>query len=225
MATDFDRRRFAPFAPICLTALAAVVAVVGLFTTTGAAAHPRCFGAAARDPYRPCHSSALDRAVYPTPAEAQITPNSPCAPVRSAIFACAFGAPAAHATGEIALVGDSHAWHWRAGVDVVTRALGWRAYSSTRAGCPFTHGVLAKPKPVRRSCSNWNASLLRWFRDNPQISIVFTSNHPARVDAVRGQDRFSAEVAGITAAWAALPATVKHVIVIKIGRASCRERV
>src|SRR4051794_16787364 len=41
------------------------------------AAHPRCFGAAARDRQRPCDDSRLRLTVIPTPAQAAVRPNSP----------------------------------------------------------------------------------------------------------------------------------------------------
>ncbi|HYM54226.1 MAG TPA: SGNH hydrolase domain-containing protein [Solirubrobacteraceae bacterium] len=142
-------------------------------------------------------------------------PNSPCEPADGPINLCTFGAPATQAVGTVALVGDSHAWHWRAAVEVVAQAQHWRALDSTRSSCPFTRGAPVLPEPKRAGCIEWNRSLLRWFKERPEISTVFTSDHPALVTTAPGQSRLSAQVAGITAAWAALPANVRHIVVIR----------
>src|SRR3954469_14884545 len=100
--------------------LAALLAA--LLLPAGAAAHPRCFGAAARDPQRqPC--PAAPYGVQPTPAQAQLQPGPPAPPVRAPDPAarCAFGAPPRSARGFVALIGDSHAAHWRSALAVLAR--------------------------------------------------------------------------------------------------------
>ncbi|HYM45260.1 MAG TPA: SGNH hydrolase domain-containing protein [Solirubrobacteraceae bacterium] len=200
--------------------------VVGLIVTglpvwsttpvqTAWASHPACFGAAARDPVHRCINASLKLRVVPTPSEAQIMPNTPCTPIEAAINVCTFGTPAATAAGTIALIGDSHAWQWRGAVDVVARALNWQGLSSTRSSCPFTEGLTLLPEPKRAQCTEWNRGLLQWLTQHPEISTIFTSDHPGPVVTSRGQSLLAAQVAGVTAAWDALPATVKHVIVIR----------
>ena len=72
-----------------------------------------CFGAASRDPEVPCVNPALERTVSPTPARARTLPNSPCRTiVPGSPSVCRFGA--ADGAETFALVGDSHAGHWRA---------------------------------------------------------------------------------------------------------------
>ena len=44
---------------------------------------------------------------------------------------------------------------------------------------------------------------------------MVVSDHPGPVIALPGQSRMEAWVAGITSAWDALPATIKHIIVIR----------
>ena len=48
---------------------------------------------------------------------------------------CAFGAAT---RGTFALIGDSHAAHWRPTVAVVARRLGWRGIAISRNGCAFS---------------------------------------------------------------------------------------
>src|SRR5262249_43798755 len=54
---------------------------------------PYCFGAAARDPGRPCSNPRLRRSVVPAPEDALITLNAPCARMAPVglVHACAFG--------------------------------------------------------------------------------------------------------------------------------------
>ena len=196
-------------------AVAAGLLACPLVSGTADAGTPACFGAAARDPLRPCHNARLDNVVIPTPSEAEITPNSPCELVPDTINLCVFGVPASEAVGTIALVGDSHAWHWRAAVDVVAHAFKWQGLDSTRSSCPFTQGVLVMPEPKLAGCLAWNRAVLHWFRTRPEVSTVFTSDHPGPVKTRRGQSRLDAQVEGITRAWAALPANVRHIVVIR----------
>jgi SGNH domain-containing protein len=199
--------------------LVAVAAAAIVYSAAAAgparAVYPACFGAAARDPVHACRNPALRFYVSPTPGEAQIMPNTPCTPVSEAPEVCAFGAPAATATGTIALVGDSHAWQWRGAVEVMAQALHWRALSITRPSCPFTKGITLLPEPKNAQCTEWNRSVLEWFWQHPEVSTVFVSNHPGRVSTSRGQGLLAAQVADISAAWSALPATVKHIVVIR----------
>src|SRR4051812_14280044 len=103
-----------------------------------APAAKRCYGAAARDPQQRCGGRRLS--VTPAPEQAEITPNIAC--TRGAVAdmaeACAFGVPLDQAVGTVALIGDSHAAHWRAGLDAVARARRWRVLEIARPHCPFS---------------------------------------------------------------------------------------
>jgi hypothetical protein len=197
--------------------IAVVGVALGMLASAGAAsgAYPRCFGAASRDPHHRCSNPKLKLSVVPRPKQALITPNAPCAPIPATVKVCAFGVPATKAAGTVALVGDSHAEHWRAALEVVTRARRWSGLSITEPSCPFTLGTPVAPKPKRDECSQWNQEVIRWFAEHPSVSTVFTSDHPGLVMTSPGQSEQAAKVAGITAGWNALPATVKHIVVIR----------
>ena len=172
-----------------------------------------CFGAAARDPARPCSDPRLLRSVVPSPAQARKLPNSPCAPVerRAAMNVCGFGADPGVATRTVALVGDSHAGHWRAALDVVARARGWRGLSIAHTGCPLSKAVRNLPEPGRfRACVAWKRAVFAWFERHPEVGTVFVGglSGGTGVIAPRGQSRFAASVRGYRRAWAALPPTV-----------------
>jgi hypothetical protein len=175
----------------------------------------RCYGAAARVHLRACRAANRALTVYPPPGEAQITPNSPCIGMHAIVNLCGFGVPAPQATGTVALVGDSHAWQWRAAVDVVAHRMRWSVLESTRSSCSLTAGIPSFPEPKLAECLQWKQTLIAWFAQHPEISTVFVSDHPLPVARARGQSELQAQVAGITAEWAALPPTVRHIVVIR----------
>jgi peptidoglycan/LPS O-acetylase OafA/YrhL len=196
------------------------------------ASRPSCFGAAARDPRHPCSNPKLKFAVVPTPIAAANRPNSPCRFVQTRPFhVCAFGVPRAKATGTVALVGDSHASHWRAALEVVARKHGWYGLSITRSGCPFSRTVKVLRVPLFAQCIQWNHQLPHWFAQHPQVSTVFVVQESGQKWVVpRGQSEYGAEVSGFQKAWRSLPQSVKHVIVIhdtpkdRDSTAACVER-
>src|SRR4051794_13553641 len=125
-----------------------------------------CFGAAARDPARPgCRTAEPKGSIVPAPSVANRLPNAPCALVAPAEPppVWAFGVPPGHPAGPTALVGDSHAGHWRAALDVVARARRWRGLSLTHTSCPLSTAVRDLPDPARfRACVRWKRQLFAW---------------------------------------------------------------
>jgi hypothetical protein len=194
-------------------------------------ATPRCFGAAAHAPERRCRNPGLTFTVVPTPAQAELTPDAPCTVVErdKLVEVCAFGTPRRKATSTIALVGDSHASHWRAALEVLTRTKGWRGLSITRPSCPFTQAVpSSSPEPLRSQCVQWKREVLLWFGRHPEVSTVFVSEFAggenqqvlhwfADVEPIipSGNNVPEAEVVGYLRAWEALPPSVKHIVVIR----------
>jgi hypothetical protein len=195
---------------LCASLAGSVVALGG-----NAVGHPPCYAAAARDPLHPCHNHHLDTTVIPTPEEALLTPGSPCSPLPGIINLCWFSAPSATASRTIALIGDSHTWHWRAGVAVAASSLGWHGLDSTRSSCPLTQGILLLPGAKGSGCVDWNRRVVEYLDERPEISVLFTSDHPGGVRAAPGQSALSAEVAGILAEWRALPANITHIVIIR----------
>jgi hypothetical protein len=187
--------------------------------STAPAARARCFGAASRDPRGECANPALRRAVVPTPDRAVISQNSPCTPLEVArlVSPCEFGVPAADARATIALVGDSHASHWRAALENVAQHHRWRGVSITRSGCPLSRTSPAiEPESRRLQCLRWNEQVPIWFAAHPEVHTVFVVGH-ARSEIVNRNDRdvLSAKVDGYVAAWKALPASVSRIVVIR----------
>jgi hypothetical protein len=186
---------------------------------TDPAARQRCFGAASRDVRVVCRNPKLAHEVVPTPDVAVITPNLPCNPLRynGLVQPCEFGVPAEDAKDTVALIGDSHAAHWRSALEVVSQQLDWRGLSVTRSGCPFTKATTnLQPASRRTQCARWNGEVPAWLKANPQIHTVFVVAHyDASIVVPKGHRQFPAKVAGYKAAWRTLPSSVRRIIVIR----------
>jgi hypothetical protein len=186
--------------------------------STDVAAGDACFGAAARDA-RVCAPGAPQRAVVPTPAEARTLPNSPCAAVRGQTQppVCSFGTPAAQANRTIALVGDSHAGHWRGALTHVAAAKGWHGLSLTHTSCPLQVAVRDLAEPRRSHCAAWKDQVFAWFAAHPEVHTVFVAGLTggSGVMPAKGKSRYATSVAGYAAAWNRLLPTVRHIVVIR----------
>lgn len=183
-----------------------------------AATTPRCFGAASRDAERPCSNPALSNRVTPTPDDALLELDSPCArqSAPQILSLCSFGVPAAQATETLALIGDSHATHWRPALDLVARVKGWHVENMTRTSCPFSTAPIDKSRALRRDCVKRNLEVAVWLRAHPEISTVFVAGNAAvRVFGAKPQDRFGRALAGYRETFASLPDSVKHIVVIR----------
>jgi hypothetical protein len=179
-----------------------------------------CFGAAARDPEHPCQNADLRYEVVPNPADPKSAQKyETCTSVETTpiLKACFWGAPADRATRMIALVGDSHASHWRAAMQTVANAKGWRGVSIQRAGCPLTAAHPDLPGEERQQgCIAWNQAVQRWIAAHPEIDTVFTSAHLAKVIPPAGKSMSAARRDGLTAAYRRLlGGAVRHIVVIR----------
>ena len=197
----------------------AVAPSSGQEATLSAADAPkqRCFGAAARDPERPCFNKQLRRVVVPTPAEAKAGQNSACQPDgrTEELYPCLFGTPWNEATKTIALVGDSHAAHWRAAVEVVALKRGWHGISLTQTGCPMTKAIPILRGRQRDDCLEYNDAIAPWLERHPEVTTVFTSQHGGKVVTKPGQSQYDAQIEGFRRAFSELPSSVEQVIVIR----------
>ena len=180
-------------------------------------AEPRCFGAASRNPRFRCVNRDLRLAVVPTPDEAVLMPNAPCKIVSKQIpYACEFGVTAPAADRTIALIGDSHATHWRGALEVVAQARGWRGYSLTRPGCPLSTAAPDIDRARRTSCAQWRKGVFAWFGRHPKVRTVVVSQLAGvGVRAPRGRNRDEHAIQGFIRAWRRLPKTVKEIIVLR----------
>ena len=183
-----------------------------------AGAAPRCFGAAARDPQHRCANPRLARVVTPTPDEALLDPNFPCTKrkLTPAATECAFGAPAERATATVALIGDSHAQHWRSALAVPAERRGWRVLDVSGPLCMFSTATTGAGPPFDQACGQWNADVLAWLGAHPEIHTIFTAGKRRQfVRPAPGQSGFDARREGYKGRWATLPSTVTSIVVIR----------
>jgi hypothetical protein len=129
---------------------------------------------------------------------------------------CEFGVPRDRARATIALVGDSHAAHWRAALEVLAQAERWHGVSVTLSGCPYSVATRVLPEPLRSECGRRNREVPRWLARNTEIHTIFVSELSGAQwllpQATR--DRFRAEANAYADAWRRLPVSVRHVVVI-----------
>lgn len=225
-------RRLGPFAwaveaswrngSTCRTACVDRVPDGGAFTSAlSVLAQPRCFAAAARDPRRPCRNQALRATVHPKPSAAHVWPNSPC---RRGAFArpgavfdpCEFGVSGSQSRATVALIGDSHAVHWRGALEVVAQAKRWRGVSIARPGCPFSTQIPASPALDPRACAELHRQTLAWLRAHSYVHTIFVSSW---AQPPRGPQGGTGGYGGDPAAFGALldmvPATVRRIYVLR----------
>ncbi|HEX8121052.1 MAG TPA: SGNH hydrolase domain-containing protein [Solirubrobacteraceae bacterium] len=176
----------------------------------GALGQPRCFGAAARAGARGCVNRALLHAVIPSPADAILSPDFLCRrSKRPAGFTiaelCELGYRDEPGPPQVALVGDSHAAHWRAALEVVAQARGWPAVSITHAGCAFSTEVYPAPAPIPGRCRRHTSESVRWLRAHPSVHTLITSSSAGR----------GLGVGGFLAQWRRVPGSVRRIYVIR----------
>lgn len=201
------------------TLLAAVAVAVVVAGAGHAAPPPRCAGAAARAPGHPCVNPALRTSVTPTPDDALLVPDEPCTAVVPLVDPdpCLFGRPpGSPAAATVALLGDSHASHWRAALAVAAARSGWRGVSLTKSSCPFSYASARIAPEARVPCHDHNRAVVAYLTAHPEIRTVVVSAHAgARVLHAPGAAPFATKIAGYHAAWEALPASVRHVVVLR----------
>lgn len=198
---------------VLLAALALGLAGAGV-APVAVAATP-CFGAAARDPVHPCTNAS--RSVVPSVAHRLALTASGCRKTeRAPGVDCEFGTRSPHPRRTVALIGDSHALHWRGPLAIVARSLRWRAYSLWAPLCLLSTAAKYLDPIVRPNCLRWNRDVRRFLTRHREISTVFIS-HAVFISLFPppGKSEFAAKVAGFTGAWATLPGTVRHIVVIR----------
>jgi len=200
-----------------LAAFAALVLLVG--TSGSAVAAPSCYGAAARDAALPCVNPSLRLKVTPQPRNAPLVRGTPCTklPPEGVVVPCEFGVLAANARTHFALVGDSHAAHWRPTLAEMARGLQWHGYQLSRNSCSLTTVPLAQPEPYFSECGAWKTQAAEWLGRHPEVTTVFlTTKTPGPRDfAPNPEPAFETQVQGHLAAWSWLPASVTRVFVIR----------
>jgi hypothetical protein len=188
-------------------------------STSRAQTDPVCFGAAARDPLKPCANPALKLSVVPSPLTARKQKNPPCLAQYAFVGKdiCEFGHPAQGATGTIAVIGDSHASVWRVALETAALEHGWHGLRFGHASCPMSLATRRIREPDRSHCDRCRRAVLRYLKAHPEVTTVFVAQLSGGSGVVtrKGQDPFETEVKGYLDAWKAMPASVTRIYVIR----------
>lgn len=186
----------------------------------GLLAAPPCFGAAARDPQKPCENPELRMSVEPPLERAREILNSYCDErLHSELLAiCAFGAARGEAAGTFAVVGDSRAAGLKTALEVLTLARRWRGLSIVRSACPATRAgrPILPTRERSQQCRQWNRQLLAWLAKRPDLDAIFLSTHrTAKVAATGGRSVYETARNGYRSEIRALLRRARRVIVIR----------
>jgi hypothetical protein len=189
-----------------------LLAAAALWPGTAQAA-PRCYGAASRDPAHRCSNSALRYRVDPKPSLAARERGAPCTRQRADGLAqpCAFGVSAGRARKTFALIGDSHAAHWRTALAALAKQKRWRGFALTRNSCPFSTAGRPLPEPYASQCTRFKRDVAHWLARHPTVRTVFLAQEVGDVAPVP----FAAAAQSYVDAWKTLPASVRRVVVIR----------
>jgi hypothetical protein len=197
--------------------LVLALAAAALLWPAAAQAAPRCYGAASRDAAHPCRNATLRYRVDPKPSLASRQRGAACTRQKPDGLAepCAFGASAKRARASFALIGDSHAAHWRTGLAAVAEAKRWRGYALTRNSCPFSTAGRPLPAAQAQQCARWKHDVAHWLARHPTVRTVYVAQEVSDVDTAGAPNPFAAATQSYVDEWKTLPASVKRVVVIR----------
>ena len=180
---------------------------------------PACLGAAALDPAKPECAGAMDNSrPVPDPIAALEDRPKGCMQTidAAALRVCTFGVPAAKATANVAVIGDSHAMHWMATMQQAAIQQRWHLTSMTKGSCSFTMAVRTSSPAQAKSCSDWNASVRAWLKHHQEIRQIFVSaSSQNQFVTPHGQNWFDVAQQGYLDAWASVLSTVRRIVVLR----------
>ncbi len=159
-----------------------------------------CFGAAARDPALPCRNDA--RVGFPRPGRGDPDRSWDWSPP----------APSDRPAGQVALIGDSHTHHWSGAMSIVLAANRWAGHKLAQPGCFFNEEVWG----FSESCMDWYRGVQGWLAAHPEVHTIFvtaTADSPVFVPTGRTYEQVKTD--GFRRAFQAVPASVKHIVVLR----------
>ncbi len=177
-----------------------------------------CIGAATVDPAGGCTSTLAAGEVVPVPAAAKLDSPEDCLGSKGSrdFDVCEFGVPRADSRGTVALVGDSHAYHWLPAMDDLAKAHGWHGVVMARASCPFTPADRTLDRRVVETCATFNERVAEEIARRDDITmVVMGAYQETRFAAPAGADERAYAQDSFRAAIDALPARVSDVYVIR----------
>nr|WP_283251808.1 acyltransferase family protein [Aeromicrobium duanguangcaii] len=164
---------------------------------------PPCFGAAARDPEKPCHNPELDDQLVPSPeavAEDYASGYPGCfAGVHDTeLNDCTFGDLSDTSLPHVTLLGDSHA---RSFLPALVRMADQKLITLSaqlKSSCAWTRDEIEHEDPLRVStCQEWKDNLQTWLLERaPQTDLILTTGYAKMLTGSR-QER----VESMEAVW------------------------
>ncbi|WP_062518249.1 acyltransferase family protein [Demequina gelatinilytica] len=179
---------------------------------------PVCIGAATRDPDRPCEPTLAPGEVVPVPAAARLDSPEDCLGDKGTrqFEPCEFGVPLESARGTVALIGDSHAYHWLPAIEDLANAHGWHGIVMTRASCPFTEAQRNLEARLTETCAWHNAQVSATLEERQDITLVVMAEmHWTRFAAPDGVDERTFAQDSFRDAIDSVPDRVTDVYVIR----------
>jgi len=118
---------------------------------------------------------------------------------------------------KVALIGDSHAYHWLPAFSRAAEAEGWELHFLARAGCPANAVARDAAGDHVRGCFDWMEQLDQWAESTTGLDHIVIANFAGSrfVGAGDFGTKQPAAVAGYQEAWAPLIATGAEVLIMK----------
>ncbi len=177
-----------------------------------------CIGAATRDPQGGCEPTLPPGEVVPVPAAAKLDSPEDCLGDKGTrrFDACEFGVPLDESRGTVALVGDSHAYHWLPAIEDLAHENGWHGVVMTRASCPFTPADRTLEPRIVDTCRWYDDRVARELEEREDITVVVMgAMSSTRFAAPPGADERAFARDSFRAAIEALPERVTDVYVMR----------
>ncbi|MEM8747197.1 MAG: acyltransferase family protein [Actinomycetota bacterium] len=177
-----------------------------------------CRGAAALDPDLDCPTNAEGVALVPSPLTAVDDVLFPVCMAKtrvSELRVCEVGVPAETATATVAVIGDSHARHWRGAIEHLAEQEGWRVLVMLKGSCPFNSTSRATDNNLSTSCDAWNENVHRELESRDDVTAIFVSASSLNRFQSDDDDSLAAGAAGYLETWSRLPESIEHVIALR----------
>ena len=135
---------------------------------------------------------------------------------RAALRVCSTGPAPKDATGQVAVIGDSHAMAWMPALQQVARERGWRLSALLKGSCPLTEAVRVMAAAAAASCATWNDDVQRWLAEHPAVhQVIVTASSKNEFVPDPGLTGRQTAVQGYLRAWDDLPDTVRRIVVLR----------
>lgn len=118
---------------------------------------------------------------------------------------------------KIALIGDSHAYHWLPAFSQAAETEGWELHFLARAGCPANSVAREAAGDHVRGCFDWMSQLDDWVAENTDLEHIVVANFAGSRFSGAGEygARQPAAIEGFKEAWQPLLDTGAEVLALK----------